>query len=47
MYFIGIDQHKQYSVMTVLDEEGQEIKIGRVLNFRSEYCGFGRFISSV
>ena len=36
MYFIGIDQHKQYSQMTVLDEEGQEIKTGRVLNFRQE-----------
>lgn len=40
MYFIGIDQHKQYSVMTVLDEEGQVIKTGRVLNFQHEVESF-------
>ncbi len=40
MYFIGIDQHKQYSVMTVLDEEGQEIKTGRVLNFGQDVRNF-------
>lgn len=36
MYFIGIDQHKQYSHMTVLDEEGREIRTGRVANMRGE-----------
>lgn len=35
MYFIGVDYHKQVSVMTVLDEEGQELRNGRVLNLRS------------
>ena len=40
MYFIGIDQHKQYSVMTVLDEDGQVIRTGRVLNFQHEVESF-------
>jgi len=40
MYFIGIDQHKQYSVMTVLDEGGEEIKTERVLNFGHEVESF-------
>ena len=40
MYFIGIDQHKQYSHMTVLDETGREIKAGRVLNLRGEIGSF-------
>jgi len=30
MYFIGVDHHKQVSVMTVLDEDGRELKNGRV-----------------
>lgn len=34
MYFIGVDHHKQASVMTVLDEDGQELKNGRLPNFR-------------
>jgi transposase len=40
MYFIGIDQHKQYSHMTVLDETGREIKAGRVANLRGEIESF-------
>jgi len=36
MYCIGVDHHKQYSLMTVLDEAGQEIKTGRMLNQRAE-----------
>jgi len=36
MYFIGVDQHKQASVMTVLEEDGRECKTGRVLNRRNE-----------
>jgi transposase len=36
MYFIGIDQHKQYSHMTVLNEKGQEIRAGRVANMQGE-----------
>lgn len=35
MYFIGVDHHKQVSVMTVLDEDGRELKNGRVANLRS------------
>jgi len=34
VYFIGVDHHKQVSVMTVLDEDGQERKNGRVPNLR-------------
>ena len=34
MYFIGVDHHKQWSVMTVLDEAGREMKSGRVDNRR-------------
>ncbi len=34
MYFIGVDHHKQVSVMTVLDEDGEELKGGRVPNLR-------------
>ena len=34
MYFIGVDHHKQVSVMTVLDEAGEERKQGRVPNLR-------------
>lgn len=33
-YFIGADHHKQVSVMTVPDEDGQERKDGRVPNLR-------------
>ena len=36
MYFIGVDHHKQASVMTVLDEGGREQKSGRVANRRGE-----------
>jgi transposase len=36
MYFIGIDHHKQASFMTVLDEAGQELKKGRMLNTKRD-----------
>lgn len=36
MYFIGVDHHKQVSVMTVLEEDGQEWKTGRMPNLRSD-----------
>ena len=36
MYFIGVDHHKQASVMTIVDEEGRELKTGRLTN-RREY----------
>ena len=34
MYFIGVDHHKQWSVMSVLGEVGPEIKFDRVNNRR-------------
>ena len=34
MYFIGVDHHKQWSVMSVLGEVGPEIKFDRVDNRR-------------
>jgi transposase len=36
LYFIGVDHHKQVSVMTVLDEEGRELRNGRVANLRRQ-----------
>ena len=36
MNYMGIDHHKQYSHMTLVDEEGKVIKSGRVDNLRSE-----------
>jgi len=40
MNYIGIDHHKQYSHMTVMDEEGSIVKAGRVLNLRAEVEDF-------
>jgi transposase len=34
MYFIGVDHHKQWSVMSVWGEVGPEVKFGRVNNHR-------------
>ena len=34
MYFIGVDHHKQWSVMSVWGEVGPEVKFGRVENHR-------------
>jgi transposase len=34
MYFIGVDHHKQWSVMSVLGDVGPEVKYGRVDNRR-------------
>jgi transposase len=36
MNYIGIDHHKQYSHMTVMDHKGKVIKTGKVGNFRCE-----------
>ena len=36
MYFIGVDHHKQASQMTVLAEDGRELKSGRVPNLRKK-----------
>ena len=35
MYFIGVDHHKQASVMTVVDKDGRELKTGRMPNLRA------------
>jgi transposase len=36
MNYMGIDHHKQYSHITLLDEKGEKLKSGRVANLRSE-----------
>ena len=36
MNYVGIDHHRQYSHMTLMDEEGQTIRSGRVPNLRVE-----------
>ncbi len=40
MYFIGVDHHKQSSYLTILDEEGHEVKSGRVSNRRESVRRF-------
>jgi len=40
LYFIGVDHHKQVSVMTVMDENGEELKSGRVPNLRKDVARF-------
>lgn len=40
MNYIGIDHHKQYSHMTVMDQKGKVVKTGKVGNFRCEVEGF-------
>lgn len=40
MYYMGIDHHKQFSHMTILDEEGSVIKAGQVLNKRRKVEDF-------
>jgi len=42
MYCIGVDHHKQYSLMTVLDGEGREVKTGRMTNTRADIGEFLR-----
>ena len=36
MNYMGIDHHKQYSHLTLVDKRGKEIKSGRVENLRRE-----------
>jgi transposase len=36
MNYVGIDHHRQYSHMTLMDREGQTIRAGRVPNVRVE-----------
>lgn len=40
MNYMGIDHHKQYSQLTLLDEEGKQIKSGKVWNTEREMRGF-------
>ena len=42
MYFIGVDHHKQFSVMTVLDEQGKELRTSKLGNTRFEVESFLR-----
>ena len=32
MNYVGVDIHKHYSVLVVVDERGQELKRGRIIN---------------
>lgn len=36
MNYVGIDYHRQYSHLTVMDQQGQVLRSGRVANLRSE-----------
>lgn len=36
MNYTGIDHHKQYSYITLMDDVGEVIKSGKVANYRSE-----------
>jgi len=36
MHYVGIDHHRQYSHITILDEKGEMVRSGRVANFRRE-----------
>jgi len=36
MNYVGIDHHRQYSHMTLMDQEGQVLRSSRVPNLRSE-----------
>jgi hypothetical protein len=36
MNYIGIDHHRQYSHITLLNEGGEVVKSGRVANLRAE-----------
>jgi transposase len=40
MNYVGIDHHRQYSHMTLMDQEGQVLRSGRVPNLRAEIKKF-------
>lgn len=42
MYYMGVDNHKQRSHLTVMEEDGTIVKAGPVLNYRSEILEFIR-----
>ena len=42
MYFIGVDHHKQSSTMTVLDDDGREVRTAKLLNVEADIAAFIR-----
>jgi hypothetical protein len=42
MYYMGVDNHKQRSHLTIMEEDGTIVKAGPVLNYRSELMEFIR-----
>jgi len=36
MNYVGIDHHRQYSHLTLMDQDGQVTRAGRVPNLRAE-----------
>jgi transposase len=42
MYYMGVDNHKQRSHLTIMEEDGAIVKAGSVLNYRSEVQEFLR-----
>jgi transposase len=42
VYFIGVDHHKQSSTITVLDEQGREVRTARLLNVEADVAAFIR-----
>jgi hypothetical protein len=47
MNYVGIDHHRQYSHMPLMDQEGQTIRSGRVPNVRVEIEKFLEGIEAV
>ena len=47
MNYAGIDHHRQYSHITLLDEKGEVVKSGRVANFRRELEKFLQGIGNI
>jgi len=47
MHYVGIDHHRQYSHITLLDEEGEIVKSGRVANLRWELEKFLQGIEKI
>lgn len=47
MNYAGIDHHRQYSHITLLDEKGEVVKSGRVANLRRELEGFLQGIGKI
>ena len=42
MYFIGVDHHKQSSTMTILDDDGREVRTAKLLNIEADVEAFIR-----